>query len=64
LGMCLLPISALAALLAIVTGLVSVVRTTRAPELDGRAQAFTGLGLGLLWVVAAGLLLLFAAQAH
>ncbi len=61
-GMCLAPLSALSALVALVTGLASVVRTTVNRQLDGRLQALTGLGLALLWSAGAGLLYLFASR--
>lgn len=52
-GMCLMPLSALSAVTALITGLISVVRTTVKPELDGRQQAIAGLTMALLWCVAA-----------
>ena len=61
-GMCLGPLSALSALVALITGLASVVRTTVNRELEGRPQAFAGLFLALLWATAATLLFLYASR--
>jgi hypothetical protein len=48
-GVCLGPLSALSAALALITGIVSLVRTTMKPELDGRYQALAGIALALVW---------------
>lgn len=61
-GMCFGPLSALSALVALLTGLASVVRTTVNRELEGRPQAFAGLFLALLWATAATLLFLYASR--
>jgi hypothetical protein len=63
-AMCLLPISALCALTGLVTGVISAIRTTLKPELDGRQQALMGLALSLVWVGAATTLAMFAARSH
>ena len=63
-ALCTLPISILCVLTSVVSGVVSLVRTTLKPELEGRMQALFGLGLSLLWCVAAGLIFLFAARPH
>lgn len=59
-GMCTLPISVLCVLTSLISGVASLVRTAVNPELEGRLQALAGLGLSLLWLVVAGLILLFA----
>jgi hypothetical protein len=61
-AMCFGPISALSALVGLVTGLASVIRTSVNRELDGRLQALTGLGLSLVWVMLAGGLALYATR--
>jgi hypothetical protein len=63
-GMCLMPVAALCALTGLITGIVSAIRTTLKPELDGRLQAFAGIGLSLVWVGAATLLAFFVTRAH
>lgn len=63
-GMCTMPLSVLSVLTSIVCGLVSLVRTTVKPELEGRLQAIAGLGLSLVWCGAVALLLLFAMRPH
>ena len=59
-----MPFSVLSVLTSIITGIVSLVRTTVRPELEGRWQALAGLGLSLLWCGAAGVLLMFVLRAH
>jgi hypothetical protein len=49
-SVCFLPLAALSALTAFITGVVAAIRTTLKPELDGRGQALTGMGLALFWV--------------
>lgn len=61
-GMCLGPLSGIAALVALVSGVASIVRTTLDKELDGRLQAFAGVFLALLWGVAAAILFSFVAR--
>jgi ABC-type Na+ efflux pump permease subunit len=61
-GMCFGPVSGLFALVAFITGLASVVRTTLNREIEGRPQAFAGLFLSLVWATAATLLFLFASR--
>lgn len=56
---CTAPLSALSALLALITGIVSVVRTTMNPRLDGRQQAIMGIVFALVWCLAAGILAVF-----
>ncbi len=63
-GMCTMPLSVLSVLTSLVTGIVSLVRTTVRPELEGRWQALAGLGLSLVWCGAAAVLLLFAMRPH
>ena len=63
-AMCTMPFSVLSVLTSIITGIVSLVRTTVRPELEGRWQALAGLGLSLLWCGAAGVLLMFVLRAH
>lgn len=48
-GMCLMPLSAISMLVALISGIASVIRTTLKPELDGRLQALTGIMLALIW---------------
>lgn len=62
LGMCLGPLSGVSALVALVTGLTSVARTTLDKGLDGRLQAIAGVFLALLWGVAAAILLSYVAR--
>ena len=64
LGMCAMPISAICVLTSVISGIASLVRTTLKPELDGRYQALAGLGLCLLWGVAAAILAMYATRAH
>jgi uncharacterized membrane protein len=52
---CLAPVSALCALLALVTGIASVVRTTMNPQLDGRQQAIVGIVFSLVWCLVAAI---------
>ena len=61
-GMCFGPLSALAAMTALISGLVSVARTTINRELDGRLQAVAGLFLALLWGGLATLLYLYLSR--
>ena len=63
-ALCTLPLSIFCVLTSVVSGVVSLVRTTLKPELEGRMQALFGLGLSLLWCLSAGLILLFAARPH
>lgn len=63
-AMCTMPFSVLSVLTSIVTGIVSLVRTSVRPELEGRWQALAGLGLSLLWCGAAGVLMMFVLRAH
>ncbi|MFT3711395.1 MAG: hypothetical protein QM817_27495 [Archangium sp.] len=46
---CLVPLSALSAALALITGIASLIRTTLKPELEGRYQALAGIALALVW---------------
>lgn len=55
-GFCLAPLSAIAAVTALVSGIASLVRTTANPALEGRWQALFGLGLALLWCLGAAIL--------
>ncbi|MBL8910024.1 MAG: hypothetical protein JNM17_04885 [Archangium sp.] len=61
-GMCFGPLSAISALTAIATGIASLVRIARRPELDGRYQALTGIGFALVWGVGIAVLLLVIAK--
>ena len=63
-GMCTFPLSVLCVLTSVVTSLISLVRTTMKPELEGRMQALFGLGLSSLWCVAAGLLFAFMSRTN
>lgn len=63
-GMCTMPLSILSVLTSVITGIVSLVRTTMKPELEGRWQALAGLGLSVVWCGAAAVLLLFAMRPH
>lgn len=63
-AMCTMPFSVLSVLTSIITGIISLVRTTVRPELEGRWQALAGLGLSLLWCGAAAVLLMFVSRAH
>ena len=63
-GMCTMPLSVLSVLTSLITGIVSLVRTTVRPELEGRWQAIAGLGLSVLWCGAVAVLLLFAMRPH
>lgn len=63
-GMCTMPISAICVLTSVISGIASLIRTALKPELDGRYQALAGLGLSLVWGVAAAILAMFAARAH
>ncbi|MFO0598184.1 MAG: hypothetical protein U0228_22970 [Myxococcaceae bacterium] len=49
LGWCTVPLSVLAAATALISGIASLIRTARRPELEGRMQALAGLGLTLVW---------------
>ena len=61
-GMCLGPLSALSALMAIITGVASLIRTARRPELEGRLQALSGIALALVWIAGVTVLLLIVAK--
>lgn len=61
-AMCFGPFSALAALVGLVTGVASVVRTSLNRQLDGRLQALTGLGLSLVCLMLAGGVALYATR--
>ena len=63
-GMCTFPLSILCVLTSVVTSIISLVNTTMKPELEGRMQALFGLGLSLLWFVAAGLLFAFMSRTN
>lgn len=63
-GMCTMPLSVLSVLTSLISGIVSLVRTTVRPELEGRWQAIAGLGLSVLWCAAVAVLLLFAMRPH
>lgn len=62
LGWCTMPLSALSAAVALISGIASVIRTSLNKTLEGRAQAITGLVLSLVWFAGAALLLTFAAR--
>ena len=47
-GLCTFPLSVLCVLTSVVSGIASLVRTTMKPELEGRLQALSGLGLSLV----------------
>ena len=51
LGVCFLPLGALLALTALLTGVLSLVNIVRKPQLDGRAQALTGIALSVAWMI-------------
>lgn len=57
---CLAPVSALCMAVAVVSALASLVRTTLKPELEGRGQALTALGLAAVWGLGAWVLYQFA----
>jgi hypothetical protein len=57
-GWCLGPLSGVSALVALVTGIASLVRTTLRPQLEGRWQALAGIALALLWGAGAAVLAL------
>ena len=63
-GLCTMPLSVLSVLTSLISGIVSLVRTTVRPELEGRWQAIAGLGLSVLWCAAVAVLLLFAMRPH
>lgn len=63
-GMCTFPLSVLCVLTSVVSSIVSLVRTTMKPELEGRMQALFGLGLSLLWGLAAWLLFAFMSRTN
>ena len=63
-GMCAMPISAICVLTSLVSGIASLIRTAIKPELDGRYQALSGIGLSLVWGLAAAILAMFAARPH
>lgn len=63
-AMCFMPLSVICVVTSLITGIVSLVRTTVRPELEGRWQALAGLGLSLVWCGAAAVLLLFAMRPH
>ena len=50
------------ALLAIITGVASLIRTARRPELEGRLQALSGIALALVWIAGVTVLLLIVAK--
>ena len=58
-GMCLMPLSALCTVTALVSGVASVVRTTLNPKLEGRAQALVGIAFALVWCGVAVMLFVF-----
>lgn len=61
-GMCLMPIAALSMLVALVSGVASIVRTTLNPQLQGRAQAIAGVLMAITWCGVATLLFMFIAR--
>lgn len=63
-SMCTLPLSAIAAALAFITGVVSVIQTFRKPELDGRMQALMGIGLSLFWGVMIAIFIFAVTRNH
>ena len=63
-GFCTFPLSFLCALTSVITGVVSLLRTTANPALEGRYQALMGLGLSALWCGAALLLFVFVSRSH
>ncbi len=63
-GFCTFPLSIVCVVTSVLSGLASLVRTAIKPELEGRLQALFGLGLSLVWCVAAWLLFVFASRPH
>jgi hypothetical protein len=63
-GFCTFPLSAVCVLTSVISGIASLVRTTIKPELEGRLQALAGLGLSLLWGLAAALLFTFVSRTN
>ena len=61
-GVCTLPFSVICVLTSIISGIASLIRTTLKPGLDGRLQALAGLGLSLLWCLAAVLIAMFLSR--
>lgn len=57
---CLAPVSAISMAVAVVSALASLVRTTLKPELEGRGQALTALGIAAVWGLGAWVLYQFA----
>jgi hypothetical protein len=63
-GLCTAPLSIVSVLTSVIAGVASLVRTTIKPELEGRLQALSGLGLSLVWCAAATLFFVFASRTH
>lgn len=61
-GMCLMPLAAICMLVALISGVASLVRTAINPELDGRPQAIAGIVMALTWCGVAVLLFTFVAR--
>lgn len=61
-GMCMLPISGLSMVVALLAGVASVARTTVNRQLAGRPQALAGVFMAVAWCGVAALLLTFVAR--
>lgn len=61
-GMCLMPLAAISMLVAAISGVTSLVRTTINPQLEGRLQAIAGIVMALLWCGVAVMLFTFVAR--
>jgi hypothetical protein len=63
-GMCTLPFSVLSVLTSVISGIASLIRTSLKPELEGRLQALAGLGLSVVWCLAAVLIAMFLSRTN
>lgn len=61
-GMCLMPLAAICMLVALISGVTSLVRTSINPQLEGRLQAIAGIVMALVWCGVAVLLFTFVAR--